>query len=54
MCHVSVETPVNLTKEQKELFKQLDTSLKNDSVNHSPQESSWIDGMKKFFEDMKS
>jgi len=54
MCHVSVETPVNLTKEQKELMKQLDDSLKGDSVSHSPQEASWLDGVKKFFEDMKS
>jgi molecular chaperone DnaJ len=54
MCRVSVETPVNLTKDQKELLKQLDDSLKDDSVNHSPQESSWLDGVKKFFEDMKS
>ncbi|MFV2059917.1 MAG: molecular chaperone DnaJ [Gammaproteobacteria bacterium] len=54
MCRVSVETPVNLTKEQKELLKQLDESLKAGSINHSPQESSWLDGVKKFFEDMKS
>ncbi len=54
MCHVSVETPVNLTKEQKDLLQQLDVSLKGDSVSHSPQESSWLDGVKKFFEDMKS
>jgi len=54
MCRVTIETPVNLTKEQKELLTQLDDSLKNDSVSHSPQESSWLDGVKKFFEDMKS
>ena len=41
-------------KEQKELMKQLDDSLQDDSVSHSPQESSWLDGVKKFFEDMKS
>ncbi len=53
MCKVSVETPVNLTKEQKELLRQLDSSLQNNSGGHSPQESSWLDGVKKFFEDMK-
>ncbi|MFV1982117.1 MAG: molecular chaperone DnaJ [Thiohalomonadales bacterium] len=54
MCRITVETPVNLTKEQKELLQQLDESLKGSSMSHSPQESSWLDGVKKFFEDMKS
>jgi len=54
MCRISVETPVNLTNEQKELLLKLDSSLKGDSMSHSPQESSWLDGVKKFFEDMKS
>lgn len=53
MCRVMVETPVNLTKKQKELLKELDADLKNDSVNHSPRASSWLDGVKKFFENMK-
>jgi molecular chaperone DnaJ len=53
LCRVSVETPVNLTKKQKELLKELDDSLGNDSVNHSPKASGWLDGVKKFFEDMK-
>ena len=54
MCRVTIETPVNLTKEQKELLKQFDTSLKEDKKNHSPKASSWLSGVKKFFEDMKS
>jgi len=53
LCRVSVETPVNLTKKQKELFEKLDESLKKDSVQHSPRSSNWLDGVKKFFEDMK-
>lgn len=53
LCKVSVETPVNLTKKQKELLKELEDSLKEDSVNHSPKASNWLDGVKKFFEDMK-
>ena len=54
MCRVVVETPVNLTKKQKELLEELEKSLATDSVNHSPKASSWLDGVKKFFEDMKS
>ena len=53
LCKVAVETPVNLTKKQKELLKEFEDSLKDDNVNHSPKASSWLDGVKKFFEDMK-
>ncbi|MEJ2141802.1 MAG: molecular chaperone DnaJ [Gammaproteobacteria bacterium] len=53
LCKVSVETPVNLTKKQKELLKEFEDSLQGDSVNHSPKASNWLDGVKKFFEDMK-
>jgi len=53
MCRVLVETPVNLTKKQKELLEQFNHSLEEDRVHHSPRSSSWLDGVKKFFEDMK-
>lgn len=53
MCRVQVETPVNLTKKQKDLLEQFNTSLQEDNVEHSPRSSSWLDGVKKFFEDMK-
>ncbi|MBA2655869.1 MAG: molecular chaperone DnaJ [Tatlockia sp.] len=52
LCRVAVETPVNLSREQKELFTQLQSSL-DLSKSHSPRSSSWFDGVKKFFEDMK-
>lgn len=54
ICRVVVETPVNLTKHQKELLEEFEKSLKEDKVNHSPKASGWLDGVKKFFEDMKS
>jgi molecular chaperone DnaJ len=53
MCKVQVETPVNLTKRQKELLQELGESLESDSVQHSPRSSGWLDSVKKFFEDMK-
>lgn len=53
MCRVQVETPVNLTKRQKELLQELDESMGKDHVHHSPRSSSWLDGVRKFFEDMK-
>ena len=54
MCKVTIETPVNLTKKQKELLEEFDKSLKEDKKNHSPKATSWLSGVKKFFEDMKS
>ena len=53
LCKVDVETPVNLTKRQKELLEEFGQSMQEDSVKHSPREASWLDGVKKFFEDMK-
>lgn len=53
LCRVTVETPVNLTKKQKELLSTLEAELQQDGVQHSPRTSSWLDGVKKFFEDMK-
>ena len=52
LCRIVVETPVNLSREQKELLTQLQDSL-NANKSHSPRFSSWFDGVKKFFEDMK-
>jgi molecular chaperone DnaJ len=53
LCKVVVETPVNLSKEQKEQFTQLQTSLEDGKAKHCPKASSWFAGVKKFFEDMK-
>lgn len=53
LCRVVVETPVNLSKEQKELLGKLQDSLDSSKKTHSPRSSSWFDGVKKFFEDMK-
>ncbi len=53
MCRVVVETPVNLSKEQKELIKQLQASLETAGDKQSPRKSSWFEGVKSFFDDMK-
>lgn len=52
LCRVAVETPSSLTKEQKELFQQLQTSFDKEG-NQSPRKSSWFEGVKSFFDDMK-
>ncbi len=52
MCRVVLETPVNLHDDQKELLQQLGESLQGGGSKHSPHASSWMDGVKKFFEGM--
>jgi molecular chaperone DnaJ len=49
---VAVETPVNLTERQKELLRELDESVAAGGDKHSPHSSSWLDGVKAFFEKM--
>ena len=51
-CRAVVETPVNLTKEQKEILKDLERTMGEGGTKHSPQTSSWLNGVKKFFDDM--
>jgi len=53
-CRIAVETPVNLTPEQKELLKQLDESLAGGGSRHSPRAQGWSDKIKRFFEDLVS
>ena len=52
MCRIKVETPINLSKDQKVLLKVFSDSLTKSSRKHSPQEHGWMDGVKGFFEDM--
>ncbi|MFN4263613.1 MAG: molecular chaperone DnaJ [Thioalkalivibrionaceae bacterium] len=53
ICRVVVETPVNLTAKQKELLEALEQSTQEGGDRHSPQASSWLGGVKQFFEDLK-
>ena len=53
-CRAVVETPVNLTREQKEILKDLERTMGEGGKKHSPQASSWLKGVKKFFDDMTS
>jgi len=48
-CRVVVETPVNLSSEQRELLKQFDESLRVDGRGHTPREEGFFEGVKRFF-----
>jgi len=50
LCRVQIETPVRLTKEQQSLIEQLQASLTGGGKQHSPQEHSFMDGVKSFFD----
>ena len=52
ICRVMVETPVNLTKQQKDILRKLEESINSDRKSHSPKASTWLDGVKKFFDSM--
>ena len=49
MCHVVVETPVNLTERQKELLRELEAINVTDGSRHNPRAKSWMDKVKDFF-----
>ncbi|NNM58956.1 MAG: molecular chaperone DnaJ [Legionellales bacterium] len=53
ICKIIVETPVNLSKEQRELLTQFNTMLMSDDRSHSPRAQSWFDKVKKFFEGIR-
>jgi molecular chaperone DnaJ len=53
LCRSVVETPVDLTKRQKELLEELKDTLGEGGKSHSPRQSSWFEGVKNFFDDMK-
>ena len=48
-CRVVVETPVSLTREQKDLLQKFEDSLQKDGKRHHPREETWLDGVKRFF-----
>ena len=51
MCKVLIETPVKLTRHQRELLEGFRDSLQGDEM-HSPKTSNWFEGVKRFFGDL--
>jgi molecular chaperone DnaJ len=53
-CRVVVETPINLTEEQREILRAFDSSMQDSARNHSPRERTWLDGVKRFFDTIRN
>jgi molecular chaperone DnaJ len=47
---VAVETPVNLTAEQKQLLEKFEKSIRSGGEKHSPRAGGWVDSVKRFFD----
>ena len=54
ICRVAIETPVNLGKRQKELLRDFEESLQGGGSKHNPRASSWLDSVKRFFDEFKA
>ncbi|MFC4727602.1 molecular chaperone DnaJ [Coralloluteibacterium thermophilus] len=55
MCRVVVETPVNLTAEQRRLLEEFEATFEGEHARrHSPKSSTFLDGVKSFWERMTS
>jgi molecular chaperone DnaJ len=48
-CHIVIETPVNLTKRQRELLEEFEMSLQEGGARHSPGTASWREKLKTLF-----
>lgn len=53
-CRVVVETPVDLSAEQKSMLRGFETSLQAGGRRHNPRERSWLEGVRQFFGGMGS
>ncbi|MCY4283577.1 MAG: molecular chaperone DnaJ [Gammaproteobacteria bacterium] len=50
LCRVALETPVNLSKKQKELLEQFEDTMEEDDRHFLPLAGKWFDSVKKFFD----
>ena len=53
-CHIEIEVPVRLNETQRDLLRQFEESIKAGGDKHSPQNKSWKDKVKDFFQKLKT
>jgi molecular chaperone DnaJ len=53
LCRVLVETPVNLTKKQKDLMQEFKTIQEKEGNRQNPKKSNWFDGVKNFIDELR-
>ena len=54
-CRVVVETPVNLTTEQRELLQKFEATFGGEEARkHSPKSATFLDGVRGFWDRMTS
>ena len=49
-----IETPVKLTRDQKDLLKQFEETFGQGDRQHNPRSQTWLDGVRDFFDRMTS
>jgi molecular chaperone DnaJ len=54
ICRVVIETPVNLSSDQRALLQQFEGTFGDDPNKHSPRESTWLDAARTFWNRIKS
>ncbi len=52
LCRVVIETPVKLSREQKELLQRFESTYLESGTEHNPRARSWVDGVREFFDRM--
>jgi molecular chaperone DnaJ len=51
---VVVETPVDLSSDQKDMLRKFEAALSADGKSHNPRQRSWLEGVRQFFGRMGS
>ena len=51
-CTVNIETPVNLSKTQKDILADFGKTLNEGGKTHAPKEKGFLDSVKKFFDNL--
>jgi molecular chaperone DnaJ len=54
MCRIVLETPVKLSRQQKQLLQEFEDAYKDDNTEHNPRTETWLSSVREFFERLTS